>query len=75
MTERVIRKASAPGGWRKSTYSDNQGADCLEVLDGHPRAVSVRDSKAPRGPVVVVPAEPWVAFVEAVKGGEFDDRA
>ncbi|WP_043265348.1 DUF397 domain-containing protein [Streptomyces sp. CT34] len=74
MTERVIRIVSASSRWRKSSYSDNQGADCLEVLDGHPRAVPVRDSKVPRGPVVVVPAEAWVAFVVAVRGGEFDGR-
>ncbi|MYT31947.1 MULTISPECIES: DUF397 domain-containing protein [unclassified Streptomyces] len=31
-------------------------------------ASPVRGSKAPRGPVVVVPAGAWSAFVAAVKG-------
>ncbi|WP_240554059.1 DUF397 domain-containing protein, partial [Streptomyces niveiscabiei] len=30
--------------WRKSSYSDNTGGNCLEVLDGHPTSVPVRDS-------------------------------
>ncbi|MFF2813301.1 DUF397 domain-containing protein [Streptomyces sp. NPDC058000] len=36
-----------------------------------PGVVPVRDSKDPRGPVLVVPADGWSSFVVAVKGGEF----
>ncbi|MFE7521984.1 DUF397 domain-containing protein [Streptomyces halstedii] len=43
---------SAGAGWRKSSYSGNEGGSCLEVLDGHPTAVPVRDSKVPSGPVL-----------------------
>ncbi|QHC26319.1 DUF397 domain-containing protein [Streptomyces sp. GS7] len=71
MTERTIANAALLSGWRKSSYSDSEGDNCVEVLDGHPHAIPVRDSKAPRGPVVVVPAEAWVAFVGAVRGGGF----
>ncbi|WP_313878711.1 DUF397 domain-containing protein [Streptomyces sp. FIT100] len=53
--------------WRKSTYSGgSDGESCLEVLDDIPGAVPVRDSKNPGGPVIVVPAAAWAAFVDGV---------
>lgn len=55
--------------WRKSSYSNGDGGECLEVADGHPRIVPVRDSKAPDGPVLLHPVSGWSAFVSAVKGG------
>ncbi|ANZ17275.1 DUF397 domain-containing protein [Streptomyces noursei] len=73
MTERVIANAAALSGWRKSSYSDGEGAECMEVVDGYPHGIPVRDSKAPRGPVIVVPAGAWSAFVDAVKGGALDE--
>ena len=54
--------------WYKSSYSGGSGGDCLEVADGHPALVPVRDSKAPFGPKLVFRSEAWSAFVEAVKG-------
>ncbi|AWK09463.1 DUF397 domain-containing protein [Streptomyces spongiicola] len=54
--------------WRKSSYSNGDGGACLEVADS-PRLTSVRDSKVPDGPALLVPNRTWVAFVEAVKGG------
>jgi hypothetical protein len=54
--------------WRKSTYSGGGGDNCLEVADGHPTVVPVRDSKNPHGPKLVFRAEAWSAFVEDVKG-------
>ncbi|SDL88877.1 DUF397 domain-containing protein [Streptomyces wuyuanensis] len=53
--------------WRKSSYSNGSGGDCVEVADGLPGAVPVRDSKRRHGPVIVVPAGAWAAFVTAVK--------
>ncbi|MFR9674428.1 DUF397 domain-containing protein [Streptomyces sp. TR06-5] len=35
----------------------------MEVADGLPGVVPVRDSKRPRGPVLVLPAASWSAFV------------
>ncbi len=49
--------------WRKSSHSAVSNGDCLEVADGFAGVVPVRDSKRP-GPVVVVPADAWRAFVE-----------
>ncbi|MFE0280002.1 DUF397 domain-containing protein [Streptomyces olivaceus] len=55
-------------GWRRSSYSNDQGGSCLEVLDGHRRGVPVRDSKNPHGPAVIVPGRAWAAFVAAAVG-------
>ncbi|MGD6745599.1 DUF397 domain-containing protein [Streptomyces sp. BH106] len=49
--------------WRKSSYSNGQGGDCLEVADGVTGVVPVRDSKVPEGHVVVIGAAAWAAFV------------
>ncbi|WP_432095440.1 DUF397 domain-containing protein [Streptomyces sp. bgisy100] len=56
-------------GWRKSSYSNNAGGECVEVAPGLPGIVPVRDSKDPQGPALVFPAEAWTAFVTAVKAG------
>ncbi|PGH49639.1 DUF397 domain-containing protein [Streptomyces sp. Ru87] len=68
MTESPIRN---PGltGWRKSSYSNSEGGSCLEVLDGQPGGVPVRDSKNPDGPALVFPATGWSSFISAVKTG------
>ncbi|MFA3877638.1 DUF397 domain-containing protein [Streptomyces sp. MMCC 100] len=71
MTDRVIPSTAGQAGWRKSSYSNDQGGSCLEVLDGHRRGVPVRDSKNPHGPAVIVPALAWSTFVTAVRSGEF----
>ncbi|OII63298.1 DUF397 domain-containing protein [Streptomyces sp. CC53] len=53
--------------WRKSSYSGGSGGNCLEVADGHPGMVPVRDSKAPDGPELAFRADPWDVFVAHVK--------
>ncbi|MEU2956203.1 DUF397 domain-containing protein [Streptomyces xanthochromogenes] len=54
--------------WRKSSYSNASGGDCVEVADNLPGVVPVRDSKAPNGPALIIPAGAWMPFVQAVKG-------
>ncbi|SEC79459.1 protein of unknown function [Streptomyces misionensis] len=55
--------------WRKSTYSTGDASeDCLEVADGVPGAVPVRDSKLPTGPVLLIGPVAWAAFVGSVTG-------
>ncbi|MEV2212482.1 DUF397 domain-containing protein [Streptomyces sp. NPDC050997] len=50
--------------WRKSTYSDGNGGSCVEVADGVPGVVPVRDSKlASDSPVLVFPAPAWTGFL------------
>ncbi|MET8981784.1 DUF397 domain-containing protein [Streptomyces sp. NPDC004539] len=54
--------------WRKSSYSDDHGGSCLEVLDGHPTSVPVRDSKtAPHAPTLLLTPTAWTPFIEAVR--------
>ena len=60
--------------WRKSSYSNGDGGHCVEVADGFPGVVPVRDSKVPGGPVLVFPAAGWAAFVTAVRGEAFPAR-
>ncbi|URN12028.1 DUF397 domain-containing protein [Streptomyces radiopugnans] len=55
--------------WRKSSYSNGEGGACVEVADGFPGVIPVRDSKAPEGPALVFPNADWSAFVTAVKDG------
>ncbi len=64
-------KASVLAGWRKSSYSGNEGGSCLEVLDGHPSGVPVRDSKVPYGPALVIGGAGWSSFLQAIKSGKF----
>ncbi|MDQ1027307.1 hypothetical protein QF035_004889 [Streptomyces umbrinus] len=53
--------------WHKSTYSGGGGNECLEVADGNPTLVPVRDSKNPLGPKLAFRAEAWSAFVAHLK--------
>ncbi|WP_241562736.1 DUF397 domain-containing protein [Streptomyces hoynatensis] len=52
--------------WRKSSYSNAQYS-CVEVRDGVPGVVPVRDSKVPGGPQLAVGAGAWGAFVASLK--------
>lgn len=56
--------------WRKSSYSNQDGGQCLEVADDFAPVVPVRDSKNPHGPVLAFAASGWSSFVSAVKDGE-----
>ncbi|MER5675570.1 MULTISPECIES: DUF397 domain-containing protein [Streptomyces] len=67
--ERAIPDASVLHGWRSSTHSGPESGSCVEVLDGHPSGVPVRDSKTPQGPALLIPAAGWSSFVAAVKAG------
>ncbi|MCL7495356.1 DUF397 domain-containing protein [Streptomyces sp. MCA2] len=53
--------------WRKSSYSNGDGGDCVEVVDDLPGIVPVRDSKDPHGPAIAFPTAAWSTFVTAVK--------
>lgn len=60
--------------WRKSSHSNGEGGSCVEVADGVPGVVPVRDSKAPEGPALVFANRGWAGFVSAVKDGTFASR-
>jgi hypothetical protein len=54
--------------WRKSSRSGGSGSNCVEVADaGH--AISVRDSKDPSGPMLLLAPGDWQAFTTQVKAG------
>ncbi|MER7623592.1 DUF397 domain-containing protein [Streptomyces sp. NPDC126503] len=57
---------SAGPAWRSSSYSSGDG-QCVEVRDGLPGAVPVRDSKEPAGPRLFFEADAWASFVGALK--------
>jgi len=56
--------------WRTSSFSSDQGGECVEVADLDGRHV-VRDSKDPTGPTLTFTTTEWVAFTAGVRAGEF----
>jgi hypothetical protein len=53
--------------WRKSSYSAGGDNDCVEVADGYPGLVPVRDSKTPTSPPLILAVAAWSGFVDGVK--------
>ncbi|MEU1223502.1 DUF397 domain-containing protein [Streptomyces microflavus] len=58
--------------WRKSSYSNQDGGQCLEVADDFAPVVPVRDGKNPQGPALTFAAAGWSSFVAAVKDGDLN---
>jgi hypothetical protein len=57
--------------WRKSSYSGNNGGQCVEVAVNLTGVVAVRDSKNP-GPALVLPPAAFEALTEAIRAGQLD---
>ncbi|WSR42926.1 DUF397 domain-containing protein [Kitasatospora purpeofusca] len=57
--------------WRKSSYSGDNGGECVEValVSPSPDVVPVRDSKDPSGPVLLFPSAAWSSFLSALRDG------
>ena len=53
--------------WFKSSYSDDEGGDCVEVAFAS--TIRVRDSKVPVSPELHLTAPAWAAFISAVQPG------
>ncbi|MEU2673827.1 DUF397 domain-containing protein [Streptomyces sp. NPDC007164] len=66
ITSKTLRGA----GWFRSSYSNNQGGQCVEGARLNGRRMAVRDSKDPGHGVCVFPAAAWLAFVHEVKSGD-----
>jgi hypothetical protein len=49
--------------WRKSTYSGDQGGQCLEVAHTPEVAVAIRDSKNPAGPILTLDPATFTTFI------------
>ncbi|KKD04869.1 DUF397 domain-containing protein [Streptomyces sp. WM6386] len=55
--------------WFKSSYSDGEGGECLEVALT-PATVHLRDSKQPVGPRVALSPAAWSAFLSGELTGD-----
>ncbi|MFD7447464.1 DUF397 domain-containing protein [Kitasatospora sp. NPDC059827] len=53
---------STESAWFKSSYSSNEGGECVEVAET-PGTVRVRDSKDKSGPQLAFEPAAWQAFV------------
>ena len=58
--------------WRKSTYSGNNGGNCVEVARNLPGVVAIRDSKDREGAALVVGPRAFAALLAGIRAGEFD---
>ncbi|MFI1163072.1 DUF397 domain-containing protein [Streptomyces sp. NPDC020801] len=52
----------AGAAWRASSHSGGQG-NCVEIVDGIPALIPVRDSKRPTGPVITFTHDAWRTFI------------
>ena len=52
--------------WRTSTYSGNNGGNCVEVGSAT-HVIAVRDSQDPHGPVLAFDPKRWQQFTDQVK--------
>ncbi|MEU9891854.1 DUF397 domain-containing protein [Sphaerisporangium sp. NPDC051011] len=58
--------------WVKSSYSGDNGGECVELAMLIGNGMAIRDSKRPHGPVLRVPTAEWAAFRQSLKTGDFD---
>lgn len=57
--------------WRKSSYSDQSGGECVELADLAP-VVGVRDSKNPHGPALRLTRTAATTLAAGIKSGTLD---
>lgn len=53
--------------WRKSSYSNGTGGQCVEVARVLPCSVAVRDSKNRAQGVLPFPPSAWRVFLEEIR--------
>ncbi|MFE2962260.1 DUF397 domain-containing protein [Streptomyces sp. NPDC059340] len=49
--------------WRKSSYSSDQGGECIEIAETLDTTIAVRDSKNPAGPILTIAPAAFATFV------------
>ncbi|MET7303548.1 DUF397 domain-containing protein [Embleya sp. NPDC005575] len=52
--------------WRKSSYTNADGGNCVEVAGGLPGVVPVRDSRVPDSPMLVFANDGWSALLSDI---------
>ena len=52
--------------WIKSSYSGDNGGNCIEASLDFPAVVPVRDSKNPDAGIITVSRNAWAAFLASV---------
>ncbi|MGA4844436.1 DUF397 domain-containing protein [Streptomyces sp. G45] len=57
--------------WIKSSYSGDNGGNCIEIAPGIPDVVPVRDSKTPDTPALLFQRSTWQTFVTAIRQDTF----
>ncbi|GAA1778995.1 DUF397 domain-containing protein [Streptomonospora arabica] len=58
------------GTWKKSSYSNQKGGNCVEVAATSEHGAAVRDSKRRDAGRLEMPSAEWAAFLHAVKSAE-----
>lgn len=53
--------------WKKSSYSSQNGGQCVEVAGLAECGFAVRDSKHRSGPTLAFDTEGWTAFLVAIR--------
>ena len=53
--------------WRKASYSNGYGGDCVEVAGLPHGRRAVRDSKNPTGPALIISPAQWAMFTVWVR--------
>lgn len=68
--QRLPRPDLSAAVWRKSSYSNQAGGDCVEVADGFSGVAPVRDSKAPNRAALAFPEACWALFIGELKAAD-----
>jgi hypothetical protein len=55
--------------WRTSSYSGSNGGNCIQVATTS-RAIAVRDSKDPAGPILEFSSTRWRQFADRLKASQ-----
>jgi hypothetical protein len=66
-----INPPSGELAWRKAQSSIGNGA-CVEVAPAG-NMIALRDSKNPKGAILMCTVAEWGAFLDGAKKGDFDD--
>jgi hypothetical protein len=58
--------------WRKSSRSNANGENCVEVARTDTQDIATRDSKNPAGPQLRFNRREWAALLDGIKSGKYE---